>query len=91
MTQTARSTSDADDSADRIAAFLKECEQFCSEEHLAMTYLSNLALSQTYALQNLAKQNERIEDKMAKVRAKMAEIRRDRALKKRARMRSASK
>lgn len=91
MTQTHHIATECGDSADKIGAFLRECEQFCDEEGIAMTYLSNLALSQTYALQNLAKQNERIDDKMARVRQKMTEIRDQRASKKRARMQAASR
>ena len=80
MTEAALQENHDEDSADEIGSFLQECEQFCAEVGWTLGYLSNQALSQTYALGNLATLRDRLQEKKAKVRAKMAEVRKKRAV-----------
>jgi len=61
-----------------LNAFMQECAEFCARHDLALSTLSQRALSNADAIERLPRMHNRVADRVEKVRQAMAEIERQR-------------
>lgn len=54
--------------------FKAECERFCAENGCALSTLSQKALKQRHAIERMPRMQEKMKERMARVRRYMSEV-----------------
>ena len=70
----ASSQKDPDRIKDKASRFIMECEDFCRRYDMAISTLSQKALSGTKAIQRMPSMASRMDERIQRVRMVMAEI-----------------